>query len=209
MIDFISVWVQKIIYTIIFINFLEILIPNNSMKKYVKVITGLLIILVIISPITKLLNGGIEIEDVLSKNFIELKGMDIEKKQYSLEEHQNVLTLDMYKERLGYQIKKQIEKILPDADIKVEIEVFNSKGEDNYGEIKEIKLYLTKKEKENYTIKTIEKIEIGQDSIIEEKDESKNKYILSSKKEKEVLEYLLDFYNVSLENITINIQKKR
>ncbi|HOM44065.1 MAG TPA: stage III sporulation protein AF, partial [Bacillota bacterium] len=50
MADFLREWVINIAVIIIFIMFLDTIIPNSSMKRYINVIVGLMIIVVVIKP---------------------------------------------------------------------------------------------------------------------------------------------------------------
>ena len=49
MIEFISNWASGIIVTIIVITILEMLLPNNKNKKYIKVLMGIYLIFCMIS----------------------------------------------------------------------------------------------------------------------------------------------------------------
>lgn len=60
--DLIKDWVRDIIVLSVFISILETLLPNGDMKKYVNVIIGLMIIIVLINPFIYLINDGIDIE---------------------------------------------------------------------------------------------------------------------------------------------------
>ena len=50
MINFMSTWVKNLSLALIIISILEMLLPNNKTKKYVKMIMGLYILFSIISP---------------------------------------------------------------------------------------------------------------------------------------------------------------
>ena len=50
MIEFISSWVKGLGLAIVIIAILEMLLPNNKMKKYIRVVMGLYVLFTIISP---------------------------------------------------------------------------------------------------------------------------------------------------------------
>ncbi|MBP1906621.1 stage III sporulation protein AF [Paenibacillus turicensis] len=70
-----SQWLKEIIFIILFAVFIELLLPNRSMERYVKFVISLLILLTLLSPIMKLftdqtekkievaLTGGFDVED--------------------------------------------------------------------------------------------------------------------------------------------------
>ena len=50
MVKFLSSWVKNLSFSLIVVSILEMLLPNNKTKKYVKVVMGLYILFSIISP---------------------------------------------------------------------------------------------------------------------------------------------------------------
>ena len=50
MIDFLSSWVKNLGLTIVIVSILEMLLPNNKTKKYIKIVLGIFVIFNIISP---------------------------------------------------------------------------------------------------------------------------------------------------------------
>ena len=50
MVSFLSNWVKNLSLAIIVVSILEMLLPNNKTKKYVKMVMGLYILFSIISP---------------------------------------------------------------------------------------------------------------------------------------------------------------
>ena len=66
MIDFLSNWAQGIIVAVIIATIIEMILPNGSSKKYVKVVVGIYILFTIISPIiTKFSSNNFNINDIL------------------------------------------------------------------------------------------------------------------------------------------------
>ncbi len=54
--EFIAGWVKNLFLMIISITFLEILLPDSSMAKYVKFIFSIIILATILSPLTYFCN---------------------------------------------------------------------------------------------------------------------------------------------------------
>ena len=57
MVSFLSSWVKNLSLAIVIVSILEMLLPNNKTKKYIKMIMGLYILFSIISPFIQ--NGNI------------------------------------------------------------------------------------------------------------------------------------------------------
>lgn len=71
-----SQWLKEIIFIILFAVFIELLLPNRSMERYVKFVISLLILLTLLSPIMKLFTDQTEkkIEVALTGDFDEEDG---------------------------------------------------------------------------------------------------------------------------------------
>ena len=61
--EYIKGFIITLITMIVFMTAIEIIAPENTMKKYVKYVLGLMLVALLISPIIKFVTGG---EKVLS-----------------------------------------------------------------------------------------------------------------------------------------------
>ena len=52
-----STWLRELIMIVLLATFVDMLLPNRSMERYVKLVLSLLILLTLLSPITKLLRS--------------------------------------------------------------------------------------------------------------------------------------------------------
>ncbi|MGH4125669.1 MAG: stage III sporulation protein AF [Clostridium sp.] len=60
MIELLKAWVINITIAMFFITAVEMILPDNNMKKYAKFVLGLLLIVVIINPIIKIFNKNFD-----------------------------------------------------------------------------------------------------------------------------------------------------
>ncbi len=58
--EFLIEWVTNIILFILLATVIDMLLPNTSMQKYTKMVTGLLLIAIILTPIFKLISKDFE-----------------------------------------------------------------------------------------------------------------------------------------------------
>ncbi|HHV38565.1 MAG TPA: stage III sporulation protein AF [Tepidimicrobium sp.] len=63
-VDFLTLWVKDIVIVFVLISIMGIIIPNSSMKRYIDMIIGFLIIIVIIAPIVKLVHRNFAVDKV-------------------------------------------------------------------------------------------------------------------------------------------------
>ena len=76
MVEWISGWAQGIIVAVIIATIIEMLLPEGSSKKYIKVVVGIYILFTIVSPvITKITNKEFKLSDIIDLDeYIEMKG---------------------------------------------------------------------------------------------------------------------------------------
>ncbi len=105
MINFLSTWVKNLALALIVVSILEMILPNNKTKKYVKMVMGLYILFSIISPFIEN-SSKFNIEDIsFSKYIEEVSSTDVEVDQTSMDNRLN----DIYKEQLEEDIIQKIE----------------------------------------------------------------------------------------------------
>lgn len=64
MIDWLASWLKEIILVVMFAIVTDMLLPNNSMQRYIKVVVSLFILLTILSPILTLLRSNDHLHDI-------------------------------------------------------------------------------------------------------------------------------------------------
>lgn len=61
-------WIINICTAVFFITAVEMILPDNSMKKYAKFVLGLILITVLINPLVVLLNDGSTVNSFLNRS---------------------------------------------------------------------------------------------------------------------------------------------
>ena len=69
-IDFLKLWVRDIALIFVIVSIIEIVLPNSNMKRYIDMIIGFLVIIVIVTPFIKLLHKDISLDREIFKNNI-------------------------------------------------------------------------------------------------------------------------------------------
>ena len=109
MINFLSSWVKNLALSLIVVSILEMILPNNKTKKYIKMVMGLYILFSIISPFIDN-NIKFNLED-LNMNFYtqyteETSSFNTKVNQTSMDNRLN----EIYKEELEKDITQKIEE---------------------------------------------------------------------------------------------------
>ncbi|AIM15564.1 MULTISPECIES: stage III sporulation protein AF [Neobacillus] len=112
--DFLKEWVTNIILFILLATIIDMLLPNSSMQKYTKMVTGLLLIAIILSPIFKLISKDfesaiMEIPSYQSPSENNMKNLiDDKKKEIQASQHAYIL------KEMAVQLRKDVEEELMD-----------------------------------------------------------------------------------------------
>ena len=178
MIDFLSNWAQGIIVAVIIATIIEMILPNGSSKKYVKVVVGIYILFTIISPIiTKFSSNNFNINDILdTKAYEEQMAKSDEDISKKIEENNNRTIKDIYQSNLESDIKAK----LKDKGY----EVLDKKETEESNQVRNIEI-----EEVN--------IQIGETNT-QESDTS-----LGSSEKQEIAEYISSTYDIDIKNIEI------
>lgn len=219
MVNFLSSWVKNLSLAIIVVSILEMLLPNNKTKKYVKMVMGLYILFSIISPFIKN-SDKLNFENIDVSSYIneELNTSNVEVNQESMDKRLK----EIYVEELENDITKKLkEKGYTIEYCKVDA---NISQENNDSGIKKITLKLDKKEEaktdetskanENTTetienkivseIQKIQKVEVKVGNNTKENStENENSKITKTDIES-VKEFLISEYGVSKSCLKIN-----
>ncbi|MCK8817503.1 stage III sporulation protein AF [Natroniella sulfidigena] len=102
-------WVRNIVLVILFANFIQMLVPSGQMKRFVKVIIGFFIILVVLNPILSLARYPQQILSLELSNIQRPSFEEVVEDGESLRRDQNEQVKGEYKQRLSKQIESFIE----------------------------------------------------------------------------------------------------
>ena len=196
MIEFLSSWAQGIIVAVIIATLIEMILPNGSSKKYVKVVIGMYILFTIVSPIIKKLGG----------KDINLNTINIEKYEQQISKSDNTISRKFednntrsIKDIYVSNLKADISAKLKEKGYEIDTSDIQIKDDENYT-IEKITLKLIKmeqKQEKNNEI-VINTVEIG--NTISQKDSK----TLSDDDKQEVKDYISETYDIDKKNINIS-----
>ena len=201
MIENLSSWAKGITLAVIVVSILEMLLPNNKTKKYIKMVMGVFILFNIISPFInandlKNLNelDASKYVNENNKNYVEQKSMDERLEELYIEEIEKDIIKKV--EKKGYKVS------MCKVDAKI------TKNEEETG-ITKIKLKVEKtgevKQEENSSIENqivtqVQKIKkVNTKKIEEDKETSLEKSDIQNLKQ-----FLIEEYEVNEKCLEIN-----
>lgn len=207
MIAFVRNWAEGIIVSVIVASIIEMILPEGSSKKYIKVVIGIYILFVIVTPVinnfkNQNFNVGTVIDMEENKEYRQVSSSNLEEK--------NIKNIKlMYETNLKSDIKTKLQNkqylvgnvaldISDDEKYtinKIEVKIIGKQDEKEEGK---------KNKKEVITIiDNIEKVKIDLSKKCEKSDENEE-FKISEKESEKLKEYLSGIYDVNIKNIQIN-----
>ena len=200
MLEWFKSWATGIVIAVIIATIIEMILPNSTSKKYIKIIIGIFIVYTVISPVIgsfkgEDLNNYIKVENYIQSSSNALQTNEVSdnaqssiKKIYSQNLQNDLKTKLKEKGYISNNInisisnddKYNIERI----DIKVDEKVTNSNQDE-----KQVKTIVD-------NIKAI-KIKV-------KKDDSQNNAIITENDKNEIKEYIKQIYQIDLNNINVS-----
>lgn len=157
MVQVLKNWITSIVVVVIFMSLIDILLPSNSIKKYARLVFGLIIIIIIITPIISLFNKGIDIDAKINdytKQYNDLNSSKtIEKKNYISSD-----TIKLFKDNLKEKIEGMI---LSESGKKYNIIDLKLNEDENSKSFLHIKSIVLKDFSNNNSIKKVAKIDLN------------------------------------------------
>lgn len=204
---------QELVAFSLVVSLMGNLCSHTSFYQYFRFFSGIILVLILLKPVSFFVNSDLDFEQILQNN---LKIYD----KGSLEEELAIAD-ETTKKRMGekYKInlKEEIEESLREIGYRTQVELELQEGEDAYGAVKKLRLWVLGKEEqimkeegevtdingaqeaygqeEELLIEEVEEISIGWE---EDKTEEKKKEAAGGEKKdrKEIADFLYDKYRI-------------
>ncbi|MCK2003388.1 stage III sporulation protein AF [[Brevibacterium] frigoritolerans] len=167
--SFLAGWVSNIIIFVLLATVIDMLLPNSALQKYAKMVIGLLLIVIIITPILGLFNK--DFDDILTaatSEFEDQKKKDLgnltEMKKKEIQATQGAYILKQMAVDLQAEVE---EELMADYNMRISSIDVGVKNEEEPGadDLQNITISLEKAEgKENSEIEAVAKVDINTDS---------------------------------------------
>ncbi|HEY3423284.1 MAG TPA: stage III sporulation protein AF [Negativicutes bacterium] len=143
MIPVITDWVKNIVLVVLFASFLELLLPNGSMQRFIRVIMGLFIMLAILNPVIDAIqNPGME-EEVPALSTSSGNAPAIVAASHAMVKEREQLSNELFRKELSQQIKAIVIALEGVADAKVQVDIYTEPiSNKRAGTIKSVVVYV-------------------------------------------------------------------
>lgn len=165
MFDLLKEWITGIVAMVLFVTIIDLLVPQNSgFKKYVSLVTGIIVVITILTPVFKLLDRRVDVQEAISQ-FTQ----DFDKKLYEIDEKGieksvNSQTIEVFKEKLKTNLESEIYKSTGERYKVLKLEIVEDTDSVNFASIKSLEL---KKSYGEGSVKPVDNITIGDSEAVE------------------------------------------
>ncbi|WML59792.1 stage III sporulation protein AF [Neobacillus sp. PS2-9] len=200
--EFLTEWVTNIILFILLATVIDMLLPNSGLQKYTKMVTGLLLIAIILTPIFKLISKDFEttlasIPSYQAPGEKNMKNLiDLKKKEIQASQHAYIL------EEMAVQLKKDVKEELMEQYgleiAKVDIAI-NEESDQAFPEnLQKVMVLLRQPENGVQTVEAIKQIEINTEKPLPSKG--------SNEETEKIASFLSQKWNVTEETVEVSIE---
>lgn len=168
-------WVKNIVIFLVLTTIVTNLLGKSSYKKYVNLITGIVLVILVISPLLKLFQLDKTMDYYFTTNSLLAEAEDMNDKLADAEDNQMSAILKEYKEQIGKQVSNLLEGenlYLTDIQVKVDEDENNS----TFGNLLSLNItagYIRKETKKNSV--NIDKVDIEDIKIGEKRRKTRTK----------------------------------
>jgi len=182
------------------------LLGNSNYKKYISIVSGMILLIIVTTPFIKLLKLGDIMDYYLNANIYRTDISDYKNKLILMEEKQKEAVINELKNR----IKDHVSELLAEEGLYLydfDIAINRDENSRNYGEIEAMYITAGYEESENIPVQkiNIERIVIS-DLKKDSKSAKEDRQKIPSPEEIHLKNRLSDFYNLKKDNINISIQ---
>lgn len=200
--EFIKEWVTNIILFVLFATMVDLLLPNSKFQKYAKMVIGLLLIAIILTPIFKLISQDFEktmanIPELTENNEYQMKNLiDLQKSEIQASQDAYIL------KQMAVQMKEDAEEELMDqyglviADIDLLVDEDNQRPFPE--NLQKVVIQLTQPTEGTEAVEVVKSVEINTEEPLVAKMETKNN--------DKVAQLLSSKWNVDEEAIELKIE---
>ena len=192
--QFIYSWASGLIVAVIIATIIELVLPENKNKKYIKMVSGVFILFTIISPIVVKFNGNVDLDIDKYTNMLVTENVIEVQETASIVTEQNIIKV--YRDNLTRNIRTGIENLNYVVN-SIELEIDENK---NYGDIR--KIYLDVENVELVPEIKVENVEIDVSNSISSEEKRKNN--LNENDKAIIKEFLNKNYRISSKDIYIS-----
>lgn len=130
----ISIWLKQVVLLVLLATFIDLLLPNQALSRYVKLVMGLLIILAILNPILALLSDRFHWEALSWQHLRQWSEKEvpslaqIEEQSHQFKEVRQKQIIEAWKEQVTHMMKQDLQKQFALRVLSLQVDAEDKKG---------------------------------------------------------------------------------
>ena len=98
--EFIKMWIVNIAVVVVFMTAIELILPNNDIKKYAKFVMGLILMITIMKPILSVIDKGFNFESYIyeAEQYLQSSKLEVDYEKYKQKNIES--TIELFKKNL-------------------------------------------------------------------------------------------------------------
>lgn len=202
MLDAISDIVKNVAIIILLTTFLDMLLPNSTMQRFVKVVMGLFVMVAILNPILNLFETDFELSSWQLASLPQYKVETVLAKGEEMAKIQEEQALVEYKSRLEKQMEALIKLVPNIAFVKCEVVLEPVEQIGSIGKIEKAIVWVTTGE-DTSSEQFVEPVEPVYVTIGKDKEQSEVKNKSDPVIKEKIFNIITNYYNLKKENVEI------
>ena len=192
MIEALGEWIITICVAIFFTTAVQMILPDNSLKKYCNFVLGLIVFVVILSPIVKIFNKDLQMNKIINESAYFVFN-DMSKGNYEEYRQDNINnTLERFKKNLEKQCITDLEKNFKEDKYSAKVKA-SYDTENSIFIIERIEVGIN-----DGSVERVKKVQIGDESVqVDNQDSS------TDKKSMEIRDFISSKYDIDKNNIYV------
>lgn len=208
MIEWVKNWANQIIVASIIAVIIEMLLPDVSSKKYIKMVIGIYVLFTIINPvITKVTGKSLDVHNFEFEKYFNNVSISTSTSTKKFEDNNSKLIKQAYIDNIENDIRTKIKQKGYEVTNAI-IDIISDENSEKYGTITNIKLTLMKQnetDNSNNDNIVVNEIQVRLNNTNKNIKEAKITGEKITENEKlNIIEYLANEYSIDRTNITLN-----
>lgn len=191
-------WITNLIGVAMLGILMDTLLPNGDLKKYTRLIMGLVILSILLKPMLLIFDNIPSIESQITKHALAVDAQKIEYQSKIMEEKQLQQIKTLFQKKLESQIEKQILSIQSYPSVKAKAVFSEKDGKADYSNLKYIHVEVASKN--TMSVKPV-KIKINDDN--EAFSDNAKEITLPNDEIDKIKNTLSDFYGIPKNKIIV------
>jgi stage III sporulation protein AF len=195
-------WVTNIILFILLATVIDMLLPNSSMQKYTKMVTGLLLIAIILTPIFKLISKDFE-TTLASISFLETPGEknmenSIELQKKEIQASSNAYILKTMAVQLEQGVEEELMEQFGLEIAKIELTTNNDSDQSFPENLQRVSVLLKQPDNNVMAVEAIQPVDINSDTPLPSKK--------SAEESEKIAAFLSQKWDVTEKTIEVSVE---